>query len=337
MGLMDSFLLSGVFSAEIRFAFRISRIDLLPTKFFPPRSGLRLAVIIDRTSICNIYCFPIWAGDAVDDFCSLGSIDGAESVSLLQAMELLSCSSALASHSSHASLGWKLVGKNGRRLKPFRHNQDGIPSAGPNSRWISRTCRRDRYRSKASSWGPQKIFSCYVAEGDMALGDVSRKAGSASKVSIPSLPEELHGTSSSPISSSVWEWKPKLNVHYERAGAENIHAPAVLFLPGFGVGSFHYEKQLRDLGRDYRVWALDFLGQGRSLPFEDPAPLRKSRSPMFGEGDIWGFGEEPEPWAQELVYSIDLWQEQVSHFIDQVPTLTACLCSNVSASQSSFH
>ncbi|KAG2701524.1 hypothetical protein I3843_06G046100 [Carya illinoinensis] len=33
----------------------------------------------------------------------------------------------------------------------------------------------------------------------------------------------------------------------------------------FGVGSFHYEKQLKDLGLDFRVWAIDFLGQGKSL------------------------------------------------------------------------
>ena len=30
-------------------------------------------------------------------------------------------------------------------------------------------------------------------------------------------------------------------------------APALLLLPGFGVGSFHYDQQLRDLGREYRV------------------------------------------------------------------------------------
>ncbi|KAJ6345389.1 hypothetical protein OIU78_008121 [Salix suchowensis] len=69
--------------------------------------------------------------------------------------------------------------------------------------------------------------------------------------------------------------KPKLIVHYEKAGCENVNSSPVLFLPGFGVGSFHYEKQLKDLGRDHRVWAIDFLGQGMSLPVENPTLLSK--------------------------------------------------------------
>jgi pimeloyl-ACP methyl ester carboxylesterase len=93
---------------------------------------------------------------------------------------------------------------------------------------------------------------------------------------------------------------------------KNTHAPAVLFLPGFGVGAFHSEKQLRDLGCDYRVWALDFLGQGMSLPHEDLAPSNVE------EGRVWGFVEESPPWASKLVYSVDLWRDQVQHFVKQV-------------------
>lgn len=145
-----------------------------------------------------------------------------------------------------------------------------------------------------------------------------KKAEGATKVLIPSLPEEVDGSaSSSPISSFFWEWKPNIAVHYERSGSHNAGAPAVLFLPGFGVGSFHFEKQLKDLGQDYRVWALDFVGQGKSLPSQDPAPA------LAHEQDddarlFWGFGEEPEPWARELVYSVDLWRDQVRHFVEQV-------------------
>ncbi|KAF3567598.1 hypothetical protein DY000_02019275 [Brassica cretica] len=40
------------------------------------------------------------------------------------------------------------------------------------------------------------------------------------------------------------EWKPNLTVHYEKSGCGNVETHAVLFLPGFGVGSFHYEKQI---------------------------------------------------------------------------------------------
>ncbi|GJM99654.1 hypothetical protein PR202_ga16775 [Eleusine coracana subsp. coracana] len=154
----------------------------------------------------------------------------------------------------------------------------------------------------------------YVSDVDVGLrGIPSRKAEEIEKVTIQGLPE---GPDSSPISTGFWEWKPKLTVYYEKSGTKNSKAPAVLFLPGFGVGTFHFEKQLKDLGRDHKVWTMDFLGQGMSLPCEDPAP-----SKVAGEQSdelFWGFGQDSQPWAEELVYSIDLWQNQVQHFVEEV-------------------
>lgn len=157
----------------------------------------------------------------------------------------------------------------------------------------------------------------HVSGGDVSLRNIPRQDGEAIKVLIPGLPDGSNGNHSSPINSCFWEWKPKLSVHYDQSGSENLGGPALLFLPGFGVGSFHYEKQLKDLGRHYRVWALDFLGQGMSLPSEDPAP-DKHRSGSAESDMFWGFGEESEPWSKELVYSADLWTDQVHHFIEQV-------------------
>lgn len=153
---------------------------------------------------------------------------------------------------------------------------------------------------------------------------------SPSKVLIPGLPDELNGDSGAVISSCFKGWKPKLNVHYEKAGCENVDSPNVLFLPGFGVGSFHYEKQLMDLGRDFRVWALDFLGQGMSLPFEDPTLSREGGVTSSGNVASWGFGDETEPWATELVYSVDLWQDQVRYFIEEVNDLHCLLAPKFS-------
>ncbi|XP_057457488.1 pheophytinase, chloroplastic isoform X1 [Lotus japonicus] len=157
--------------------------------------------------------------------------------------------------------------------------------------------------------------------GEEEVRDVSGIEEPATKVLIPGLPDESNGESGgAPISSCFWGWKPKFTVHYEKAGCENVDSPPVLFLPGFGVGSFHYEKQLKDLGLDFRVWALDFLGQGMSLPFEDPAPLSKEGATTTSNGNVssWGFGDETEPWAAELVYSADLWKDQVRYFIEEV-------------------
>eukprot|EP01018_Ginkgo_biloba_P022157 Gb_19882 [translate_table: standard] len=117
--------------------------------------------------------------------------------------------------------------------------------------------------------------------------------------------------------SCLWEWKHKWTVHYEKARSHNVNAPVVLFLPRFGVGSFHYESQLRDLGQDFRVWAIDFLGQGRSLPSDDPIPQVKGDTPQEII-QYWGFGPEAKPWARELVYSVDVWRDRIHSFVEHV-------------------
>ena len=161
-------------------------------------------------------------------------------------------------------------------------------------------------------------YDGYVIGDEEEARKLSETGKTVTKVLIPGLPDESNGESAAEISSCFWEWKPKFSVHYDKAGCENVSSPPVLFLPGFGVGSFHYEKQLKDLGRDYRVWAIDFLGQGMSLPSEDPAPLSKEGGPSDRKDLPWGFGDETEPWAGELVYSIDLWRDQVRYFIEEV-------------------
>ncbi|XP_010547310.1 PREDICTED: pheophytinase, chloroplastic isoform X2 [Tarenaya hassleriana] len=158
----------------------------------------------------------------------------------------------------------------------------------------------------------------YVIGGDEDVGTITRRRESASKVLIPGLPDESNGETGAPISSCYWEWRPKLSVHYEKAGCENVNSPAVLLLPGFGVGSFHYEKQLKDLGRDHRVWAVDFLGQGLSLPSEDPTHVPDEKGALEKKEAFWGFGDKAEEWASQLVYSLDLWRDQVRYFVEEV-------------------
>lgn len=178
-------------------------------------------------------------------------------------------------------------------------------------------CSYDRYEHVASSV-LNKTDKSFLLDGEGGLGSLTATPQTIPKVSIPSLPDE---DDVAPITSCFWEWRPNLNVHYEISGSENVDSPAVLFLPGFGVGSFHYEKQLKDLGRDYRAWALDFLGQGKSLPDEDPTlqSIDGNKYNLAGDSDTWGFGDESETWAKELVYSVDLWKDQVQYFIQEVP------------------
>lgn len=91
-------------------------------------------------------------------------------------------------------------------------------------------------------------------------------------------------------------------MRYERRGDAVGATRHVVLLPGFGVGSFHYDAQLRDgLGDDDDaccVWALDFCGQGASWPASDEA----SR-----DGSLEGFA-----------YSVDCWRDQVVDFVRDV-------------------
>ncbi|CAH8355928.1 unnamed protein product [Eruca vesicaria subsp. sativa] len=88
------------------------------------------------------------------------------------------------------------------------------------------------------------------------------------------------------------EWKPNLTVHYEKSGCENVEAPAVLL-----------------------------LGVGLSLPTQDPTTTTSSVTSTSVSEDnesFWGFGDEAQPWADQLVYSLDLWREKVQYIVEEV-------------------
>ncbi|XP_010931560.1 pheophytinase, chloroplastic [Elaeis guineensis] len=256
-------------------------------------------------------------------------------------MELLSigCTSVPCHH--FANLNWK-VGDNSLSLKNsklFPRRKTGIFCVAPKPSWGLGNSHQDSdkvenlyqkegirllsllegLRNRANAEITTENHNYYVTDGKVDLRHIPEKVDEVAKVLIPGLPDDdSEENPGSPICSCFWEWKPQLPVHYEKSGLENVQAPNVLFLPGFGVGSFHYEKQLKDLSRDYKVWALDFLGQGLSLPSEDPAPSDKPGESTEQRDAMWGFGEVSEPWAQDLVYSVDLWRDQVKQFIEQV-------------------
>lgn len=217
-------------------------------------------------------------------------------------MEVVSCSHSCSALHQTPRRAWRLRGSalGLGHAKPSRPRRSTILCVGTTS--------------GTSNPGDSSKVREVLSDMDTTLkGIPTKKAKEIEKLMIQSLPE---GPDSSPISTGLWEWKPKLTVYYERSGTENSKAPSVLFLPGFGVGTFHFEKQLRDLGCDHKVWTMDFLGQGMSLPCEDPAP--SSVAGEQSEKAFWGFGQDSQPWAEELVYSVDLWQNQVQHFIEEV-------------------
>ena len=99
-------------------------------------------------------------------------------------------------------------------------------------------------------------------------------------------------------------------------------ATPILLLSGFGVGGFHYDRNVPELARDgaRRVFTMDVLGQGLSWPTADPAP----GGDIDRQGFEWGFGGEAcsETNGAELTYSCRMWRDQVS--APRGGTLLAC-------------
>ena len=87
-------------------------------------------------------------------------------------------------------------------------------------------------------------------------------------------------------------WKHDYKIGFVTFGNEDN--PPLLLIPGFGVGAFHYERNIPILAKDYHVFSLDLLGQGSSWPSSRPTQ------------------------EQQLRYSIDTWLEQISYFIENV-------------------
>lgn len=55
-------------------------------------------------------------------------------------------------------------------------------------------------------------------------------------------------------------------VHYTTAGPKRTKEVPLVFLPGFGVGEFHFEHNLKKFGEERKCYSFDWIGQGRSWP-----------------------------------------------------------------------
>ena len=91
--------------------------------------------------------------------------------------------------------------------------------------------------------------------------------------------------------------RPNLPVHYERhapqGAVDDTGFPVLLLVPGFGVGTFHWERQFAALSERFIVYSLDLIGQGKSWPTSAVTP------------------------EDNLVYSAELWRDQIVNFIEQ--------------------
>lgn len=77
--------------------------------------------------------------------------------------------------------------------------------------------------------------------------------------------------------SEFWIWQG-CRLRYQQAGDRG---PALLLIHGFGASSDHWRKNLPDLGREHRVFAIDLLGFGQS---DKPTP----NQPHSYTFETWG-------------------------------------------------
>ncbi|WP_448596676.1 alpha/beta fold hydrolase [Thermoleptolyngbya sp.] len=103
-------------------------------------------------------------------------------------------------------------------------------------------------------------------------------------------------TAIAPSVGAYWDWRGYA-IHYVRAGERRGDRPSLLLVHGFGASTDHWRKNLAGLSADFEVWAIDLLGFGRS--------------------------QKPD-----IVYSGDLWRDQLHDFITEVIRRPVVLAGN---------
>jgi pimeloyl-ACP methyl ester carboxylesterase len=85
----------------------------------------------------------------------------------------------------------------------------------------------------------------------------------------------------------TWTWRGHPIAYYEKNGNRPDQQP-VLLLNGFGVGSFHQELLMQSLDNDaYRLYAIDYLGQGASWPIDCQDGMSNSERGLCYSGNTW--------------------------------------------------
>lgn len=93
------------------------------------------------------------------------------------------------------------------------------------------------------------------------------------------------------VQSSYWHWEGYGKVHYRHAGTTG---PVIVFIPGFGVGAFHFDRNLRTLSASgFRVFAVDKLGMGDSAV--PSAAIASLVSPSLWRSQLIAFIEHVLP------------------------------------------
>lgn len=126
-----------------------------------------------------------------------------------------------------------------------------------------------------------------------------------------------HNTENIALQQNTWMFQNKYPIAYEVArnidfdvNKNDVEVVPILLLNGFGVGSFHQHRLMRQLllehnaqqqqkqQQQYVIYGIDYLGQGKSWPADCDDGNSKDEL--------------------NLGYSADMWLDQVKGFIDEV-------------------
>ncbi|HIK29610.1 MAG: alpha/beta fold hydrolase [Oscillatoriaceae bacterium SKW80] len=98
------------------------------------------------------------------------------------------------------------------------------------------------------------------------------------------------------VLGAYWKWRAH-SIYYVRAGNRHPQRPPLLLVHGFGASTEHWRKNIADLQQDFEVWAIDLLGFGRAA-------------------------------KPDIVYSSELWRDQLHDFITEVIGAPVVLAGN---------
>lgn len=118
-------------------------------------------------------------------------------------------------------------------------------------------------------------------------------------------------TQLAPVSqSATWQWQG-FTIGYQHAGpsagdgangaGDGAGVPAIVLIHGFGASSIHWRKNIPELAKTCRVYAIDLLGYGKS--------------------------DKPTP-GEPLAYTFETWSQQVRDFCCAVIGEPAFLIAN---------
>ena len=102
------------------------------------------------------------------------------------------------------------------------------------------------------------------------------------------------------VYQGFWEWRG-YKIRYLRSGNSGL---PILCVHGFGGNADHWRKNLNELGKNNRAYAIDLLG--------------------------YGLSSKPDPRGSEVnsIYNFNTWSDQLSDFIDDVIGESSFICCN---------